>query len=265
MTTQVKLNAVWAATGGSTDPGSVKYSTGWVSEIPTYQNFNFVLKTLSTNLLAFAEKGEYEWETGIAYQAGAVVVEAGKRYYCRLANLGQQPSLDTNNSYWIYSPVVGNAAPTTGSIKKGQLIKTASTQTTTTWLGNDVSIESIQPVIAFSSDGTGDNWLIGNLAGEMAVVNVGSTVIPDNRSIAYGASGVYKLYHQGFKPTQADVSGTIPDSPLNGTTYGRSNANWVSVTPEAPLNSNAYARKNGQWVAHLGTGTQAKHYFMGQF
>ena len=69
MTNHVNLDLIWADTGGVTDPGDVKYSTGWVAEIPTFQNFNFVLQNHSVNLLSDAERGQHTWDAGVQLRA----------------------------------------------------------------------------------------------------------------------------------------------------------------------------------------------------
>ena len=46
MTTQVRLSYAWASTGGKTDPGNTEYNLGWIAEIPTFQEFNYVLNAM---------------------------------------------------------------------------------------------------------------------------------------------------------------------------------------------------------------------------
>lgn len=230
MTTQTNLDLIWASTGGVTDPGDVKYQTGWISEIPTYQNFNFVLQNHAKNLLVLAEQGIFNWQTEIAYVAGTEVKEGTKKYFCIADNTGQQPSLDTNNNYWIPGTVIGDAVATAGSVALGALYKDASKQVAGLWSGNDITIESIQPLISMASNGAGKNWLVGNVSGEMVMIDVDTTGAPDGRNIALGQAGVYRVYHEGHTPTQSEVSGTIPDSPQDGKLYARQSGNWIEVT-----------------------------------
>ena len=75
MTTQVNLEQIWALSGGVTDPGDIKYTTGWVAGIPTFQNFNFVLQNHSKNILALAESGKFTHQLDINYKQGTRVVK----------------------------------------------------------------------------------------------------------------------------------------------------------------------------------------------
>jgi hypothetical protein len=230
MATQTNLDLIWASTGGVTDPGDTKYQTGWISEIPTFQNFNFVLQNHSTNLLALAESGRFNWQTEISYVAGTEVLEAGKKYFCIANNSGQQPSLDTLNNFWIPGTVIGDALATAGGIESGVLIQDVSKQVLGSWDGNDITIKSVQPLISLISNGAGKNWLFGTISGEMVMIDVDTVANPDSRNINLGQAGVYRVYHEGHKPDQTEISGTIPDSPQDGKLYARSNGNWVEVT-----------------------------------
>tara|TARA_R100000541_G_scaffold16009_2_gene25551 strand:- start:4140 stop:5105 length:966 start_codon:yes stop_codon:yes gene_type:complete len=240
MTTQTDLSLVWADGGGQTPVSPSKYSLGWVAEIPTFQNFNYVLSNTTKNILVSAEQGQLLWEAGIQYQAGASVIDGGKLYVCHTASLsdsvtGAQPSLDTTFSYWstgagLFGPAsVGNLEQTDGILIDG----VNSRATATTWDGNDVTIKNSNAIIAFNiSNATAGlpNWALGNVNGEMLFIDNGVTVRPDGKSIIPGAATVSRIYHEAHPPTQVEVAGTIPDAPVDGPIYGRSSSNWVKVT-----------------------------------
>ena len=111
MANQINLDKLWASSGGITDTGDVKYDTGWVEEIPTYQNFNFLLNALDNNVLYLAENGNFDWQPEINYNVGARVVDAGYTYSCLADNIGEKPSTDTHNSYWTLGVAIGKTAP----------------------------------------------------------------------------------------------------------------------------------------------------------
>ena len=228
MTNQVNLDLVWASGGGSTDPGDTKYQLGWISEIPTYQNFNFVLGSLDGNIKANAEKGNWDYEATITYQPGASVrtAAAGIVYYCHAVTTGNEPTADTNNNYWSTTPIYG-VAPTSSTAKRGFELNSVS-KTITTWEGQDVTVANAIPLIAFETSSVSeDNWLLGNLAGDMVVVDAGTVASPDSRNIAANA---YKIFHEGHLPLVSEVVDAVEEAPVDGKSYARTNSAWTEVT-----------------------------------
>jgi len=229
MTTQNDLALVWASTGGSSDPGSAKYATGWVSEKPTYQNFNYVLKNLSTNILALAEQGSFTYDPLITYVSGAVVVLSNITYTCTATTTGNLPS--AASQYWTKGLGLGEDA--TLLIKEDGLhLKNINVRTSPTlWEGSDQTIFNSAPLINFvTSNAASKNWLLGNVSGELVAVDVGTTAVPDDRSIAVTAPLTHRLFHEGHPPIQSEVAGTIPANPVDGVLYARRNGNWEIVT-----------------------------------
>lgn len=231
MTTQQSLSQVWAETGGVTDPGTVKYEAGWIAEIPTYQNFNYVLQTTTKNILSLAEKGTLEWDTLVDYDAGSKVKEAGIQYFALAASTGQQPSLDVTHTYWSLLPTLGDA-PTIADQSKGMhLANTQFDSNDLLWDGNAITITDYKPVIALS--GTAKNWLIANSSSQLVAVDTDAVVVPDSRSIAPGQAGVHRLFHEGHPPVQSEVDDTIPTEPQDGKLYARRDGSWVESTTTA--------------------------------
>jgi hypothetical protein len=232
MTTQQNLGLVWANTGGVTDPGDTKYETGWIAEIPTFQNFNFVLQSLDKNILVQAEQGTFEWQNNINYVAGATVLESGQLYYCVQDHINQQPTLDGTNSYWVQGFMLGSAPRSDLQKEYGVYLKNMLPRSNaTTWNSSDITIENKNCLIQLNTEnGPTKNWLMGNVSGALVAVDIDTQMTADGRSIALADPNVHKLYHEGFKPTQADVAGTIPDAPLNSKMYARMDGNWVEVT-----------------------------------
>ena len=81
MTTQDKLSELWASTGDTgTDVTAIKWGTGWVEEIPSFQNFNYVLQVVDGNILHLAEEGTFDWESGLARMSDTIVREPAERF-----------------------------------------------------------------------------------------------------------------------------------------------------------------------------------------
>lgn len=236
MTDQVNLNLVWAFTGGTTDPGNTKYETGWISEIPTFENFNYVLQALDVNTLALAEKGNWDWQADIAYKAGASVrLASGVIYYAHADSTNQDPAADALGDYWSTTPFYG--ASFGNRLGKGGLqISGAVPRTNNTWTSNDQTIsDNVNSLIGLYSSAAVDNWLIGNISGFPSVVNVGSATSPDGRGISQAEAGTYKLYGEHNKPVVGDVAGAVEEAPDDGKQYARvgtsaTTGNWVAVT-----------------------------------
>ena len=241
MTTQNDLDLVWASTGGSSDPGDAKYATGWVSEKPTYQNFNYVLKNLSTNILAYAEQGTFTYESTIAYSVGAKVLFSDIVYTCISPTTGNEPS--AASQYWTKG--TGFGVDNTLLLKDlGVHLKDVNVRASATlWGSNDITIESAAPLINMTTNNAGTkNWLMGNVAGELVAVDIGTTTNPDDRSVALSEPLTHRLFHEGHPPVQSEIDDTIPANPVDGVLYARRDNAWeivtsttISVSPPPPV------------------------------
>jgi hypothetical protein len=198
MTTQTNLDLVWAAAaGGGSDTGDTKYQLGWVSEIPNYQNFNFVLSNLSKNNLALAEKGSYEWQTEISYELGATTKGSdGLFYTCLNANVSEDPISDILNNFWTLGKFFGSGSY---AATEGVKICNVNPRSLNAWTGSDQTLRNQNAILALTTEGTSDNWLFANVNGEPLLVNVGNSS-PDGRTISLGSSGAYKVYSDNYKP-----------------------------------------------------------------
>lgn len=230
MTNQSNLDLIWAGGGGVVDPGDAKYVLGWVTEIPTYENFNFVLQTTTTNLLSMAEAGSFVWQAEIAYVEGVRVIENNKLWTCVTANTGQNPTGDATNSYWVHGVAIGSSNIGTLLDEDGVLIQDVNSRAATTWDGNDLTVKNANAVLSLvTNDGT-KNWLIANVGGVLVVADVDAVDTPDGRNISSGQSGVYDIFHQGNPPTISDIGGGVEEAPSDGIIYGRRNNTWIAVT-----------------------------------
>ena len=229
MTDQVDLSRIWALSGGIDNPGTTKYATGWVVEIPTYQNFNYVLRGLDTNLLALAEGGSFNWQDNISYKLGSKVNVGGIIYSCITANINNNPITDDINSYWTKGSTYGGSYEDLQATLGLEVINIKA-KSDNTWGSNEVTLTNNNAITAYNCSGVYGNWLLGNSKGVMVIVDVGNTVLPDNRFIAPGDEKVYRLYHEGNRPTISDIDGDIiPYNPLDNKLYGRFNTNWQEI------------------------------------
>ena len=268
MTTQNDLDRVWALNGVSTDPDKTNYELGWVSEIPTFQEFNYVLKNNSTNILSLAEGGTWSWQADITYSLGAIVrYSDGLTYFC-IENTSLN-NLPTDNQYWSLAPKFGVSDEAQVVDVQGLYLRFINTRTTTGWEGSDLTIANLNAVIQLSTSSSAlDNYLLHNVNGEIGVTNVGNTYSPDNRSIAYSQPNTHRLFHEGHPPVQSEVSGTIPENPNNTTLYARRGTNWVAVTsnqvsatPPEPVTGTGtgwYNLEDGQYYLDINDGDSSQ-------
>jgi hypothetical protein len=236
-TPQQKLSEIWAADGGAVDPGDAKYATGWVAEIPTYQNFNYVLQTTTTNILSYAESDIFDWEIDISYSPGARVRRFDVVYYCIRTAEAIDPDTDTNKDYWTNAPTIG-AVPSADDAKKGMHLDLVDVTPKENWSGNAMTITGVRPSIALNTTGGFDNHVLCNQGGYLSTINTGTQAVPDNRVTTDKDTGeVYRIFHEGFPPNNNQVGG-LDDAPEDGAVYGRRNTstiggvdmNWAIVT-----------------------------------
>lgn len=225
-TLQQNLSEIWAESGGTIDPGAAKYATGWVAEIPTYQNFNYVLQTTTKNILSYAEADIFEYEQDISYSPGARVRKAGIVYYCIEPALNIDPATDTNKFNWTNAPTIG-AVPTLDDRLKGMHLDAVDVTPKETWTGNAMTITGVRPSIALNATGAFDNHILCNQGGFLSTINTGTVEVPDGRTTTDKDTGqVYKIFHEGFPPNNNQVGG-LDDAPDDGAIYGRQNASLV--------------------------------------
>lgn len=252
--TQLNLGFMWGEDGAITDPDAAdvtraNYKQGWLAEIPTMQEFNFVLNALDNNTLYLAEHGRFAYDADIDYNEGAMVHSGARTFYSKTnSNLGNSVF---NKNFWVEGWCYGDVGMSAYVNSQGLLLSNIGTfSSNTLWEGNDITVKSALPIVAFESTNASDNWLLGNIEGEMCVVNKAGLTFPNNSSIAKAQSTTYRLFHEGHAPTQAEVSGTIPEAPSNGNSYSRSNGQWVvaaSGLSDAPSDGSQYARKDAGW------------------
>jgi len=237
MTTQRDLQKVWALTGGTLDPDIAvpgKYEDGWVVEIPTYENFNYVLQNHSNNMLVLAEKGTFSYQADISYAAGSEVWESGSKWTAMLPSLDVLPSTDTND-YWTKGAGFGGLPVIPGH---GVLIKDVYDKAGgSTWEGQSATLlGQNHALLYFGTESEFEkNFLLGSFKGNLAYKLIDfseATGLPDSRSL--NNPNYSLIYHEDNPPTQTEVVGTIPDAAgsisEDGKMYVRRNGAWVVVT-----------------------------------
>lgn len=242
MTTQTNISDVWALTGGVTDPGSDKYTSGWVSEIPTYQNFNYVLRKHDNNILVIAEDGVLTWDEKVEYKTGTrVKASNGLEYYARRDSVGQDPISDTSKNFWIHGVYIGDGTTQpTNNIAVHLDNPLESTTVRDIWSTTDVHVRSSSPKIMLENQVSGfNNVMLVNYNGTLSVIENMTSAFPDNTNITVTPS---RIYSEAHPPVQSEVVGTIPDAPFDGVTYARKDGNWaptsattVSTAPPPPF------------------------------
>lgn len=103
----------WAATGATTAMNGAKQTLGWVAELPTMQNMNWLFQQFSIWLQHINSRGISDWDNEIIYEPGALVMHSDNEVYrCILTTtVGIAPS---NATYWTkYSTHISPDASTT--------------------------------------------------------------------------------------------------------------------------------------------------------
>jgi hypothetical protein len=97
------LSKTWAKLGDKIEPSDTKKNLGWVEEIPTYQDFNWIMNRQDTAIAHNNMHGIPVWDASTEYQAGASLVTGsnGYIYSCKVTNTGNDPVADTSETNWL--------------------------------------------------------------------------------------------------------------------------------------------------------------------
>jgi len=121
MTTKPDLSRIWADGGTVEDPDVTlpgKFDTGWIAEIPTFENMNFLQQLFSTGLLYLAENGISEWSNDIDFAANAIQKGSDGNVYRATAANGPATT--------IVDPVGDTTEVWVPALNTGRLIGTES-------------------------------------------------------------------------------------------------------------------------------------------
>lgn len=230
MTSQVNLGKIYGSTGGKNNPGDAKFLSGYISEIPTYQSFNFIINSIDSNLAVLAESGVFDWQSDINYKKGTILKHNNVKYFCLKDNINLLPTGIYSSVFWVKAPLYG----TSSLIEDGNLgfgLLRCVDQRAGKWDASDITILNTTPTIAFNSpDINQPNWLLQNSNGEFVVTKIGDkTEYPDGRDTISGQGFSYRLFHEGNKPGVNDVIGALNKNPEDGSGYFRRNNLWVRL------------------------------------
>jgi hypothetical protein len=98
-----KLNLLWASGGDILDPGDTKYQTGWGVEVPPRQWENYIQNKQDQAIAHINQHGIAVWDAETEYQADTSYTQGatnGTIYRAKVTHSGQNPELDTLNTYW---------------------------------------------------------------------------------------------------------------------------------------------------------------------
>lgn len=187
MTTQIRLSQQFAGAGDRTDLGA-KWGSGYGAEKPTYQGFNYLAYAITSNILALAE-GVLDWDSAIAYEAGARVSRGGSIYFALKGNTNVDPTTDWAGSAqnWhkgSYAGGTGNYDPSTkahkaiASITDNTVAGSSSTWNSTAHalLGNNTSL--------YMERSAGNGVLLFSPSSGVFKLLEVNTTFPDGRSLA---------------------------------------------------------------------------------
>lgn len=97
------LNVIWADAGDKIKPDDSKIHTGWLAEIPTRQNFNWLDGRQDQFIAHVNQRGIAEYDPTTPYLGGKSYVQGsdGVIYFCFNTDVtGTDPVTDTTNTYW---------------------------------------------------------------------------------------------------------------------------------------------------------------------
>lgn len=97
------LNVIWSDAGDKIKPDDSKIHTGWLAEIPTRQNFNWLDGRQDQFNAHVNQRGIAEYDPTTEYIGGKSYLQGGDGvvYFCYNTNItGVDPVSDTNNTYF---------------------------------------------------------------------------------------------------------------------------------------------------------------------
>lgn len=106
------INKIWASSGDRHSPDDAKIALGYIVEIPTLQQFNWMINKIDQAIAHINQHGLAVWDSITEYEGGLGWAQGsdGNLYFCKTTNTNQDPTLDTVETYWQL------AASKTGSI-----------------------------------------------------------------------------------------------------------------------------------------------------
>ena len=101
ITKPTDISKVWASTGDKREPDDTKKALGFIEEIPTYQDFNWLFNKIDQMAAHCNQLGIPQWDNETEYQANKSYVQGsdGSVYFAKQTNSNNNPVGDTSN--WV--------------------------------------------------------------------------------------------------------------------------------------------------------------------
>lgn len=97
------ISKPWARLGDKTEPADVKKDQGWIEEIPTFQDFNWILNRADTSIAHINQMGIPHWDNETEYQLNkSLTIRNNKLYVAVSTHTNQDPASDTVEAYWRF-------------------------------------------------------------------------------------------------------------------------------------------------------------------
>jgi hypothetical protein len=96
------LSLTWASGGDILNPGDTKYATGWQTEIPPRQWFNYLGNRQDEAIAHINQRGVAEWDAATEYQGTKSYAQGvtGTIYRSKQTSINQDPDADVGEVYW---------------------------------------------------------------------------------------------------------------------------------------------------------------------
>lgn len=105
ITNKPNVNIAWAESGAKIYPGDAKYAQGWIAEVPTHQNFNYIQNQFGTFQKHINESGIAAWDGLTNYSKGSLVSyqisSDDTRVYQSLTDLNTNNNPSASSESWI--------------------------------------------------------------------------------------------------------------------------------------------------------------------
>jgi hypothetical protein len=96
------LSKTWAKTGQKREQSDTKITTGWVVEIPTFQDFNWLENRQDEAIAHINQHGLPVWDNGTEYQSykSYIMGSDGNIYVSKTTHTNSDPTSDTSENNW---------------------------------------------------------------------------------------------------------------------------------------------------------------------
>ena len=244
---------VWASGGAIVAPSNVKIQTGWTAEVPPFQWENWSQNRQDQAISHILQKGISVWSaTGEYYfttsgERSYVQGSDGNIYAAVADSVGQNPTTDTNGTYWSLAFVTPQAsytsAPVISSVRNGKIaLGTASA--TLNYTADEVVLKSSL---------SGYTKLVANFSGNINLGATGAGGMDTGTAPVSGDVAVYIIHNVSTNTTALlarNTTGVLATEIYSGANMP---AGFTSSALVAVLKTNASSQfracyVRGRWV-----------------